>query len=120
MKSSMSFNLRNFFDHENRYDILVNGINHYEKNGFFSDEIIHLIRSMSDFLYEKMKSSEGNLYGVLTDIEDISKAGDTYKISIKVSKIYFKNNQSMDNLYEKTETYTLNFNVKKRSFMLKR
>lgn len=120
MKSNMSFNLKNFFDYENRYDILVNGINHYERSGFFSDEIIHLIRSVSDFLYEKMKSSEGNLYGVLTDIEDISKTGDIYKIGIKVSKIYLKDNKSIDNLYEKTETYTLSFNAKKRSFMLKK
>ncbi|MEM5878470.1 MAG: hypothetical protein QXF12_06360 [Candidatus Aenigmatarchaeota archaeon] len=120
MKSNMSFNLKNFFDYENRYDILVNGIKHYEENRFFSNEMIYLIRSMSDFLYEKMKSNESNLYGVLTDIEDISNAGDTYKIGIKVSKIYLKDSKSIDNLYEKTETYTFSFNAKKRSFMLKK
>lgn len=120
MKNSMSFNLKYFFDYEDRYNILVNGIKHYEENSFFDNEIIYLIRSMSDFLYEKIKSNETNLYGVLTDIEDIIKTGDTYKIGIKVSKIYLKDNKSIDNLYENAETYTLSFNAKKRSFMLKK
>lgn len=120
MKNNMSFNLKYFFDYGDRYNILVDGIKHYEENGFFSNEIIHLIRSMADFLYEKIKSNETNLYGVLTDIEDINKVGDTYKIGVKVSKIYLKDNKSIDNLYEKTEAYTLSFNTKKRSFMLKK
>lgn len=116
----MSYNLKSFFDSDDRYNILMNGIDYYDKNGFFNNEIVLLIRSMSDFLYEKMKKHESNLYGVLTDIEDISNSQDTYKICIKVSKIYLKDNKNTDNLYEEVERYTLHFNTKKRSFVLKK
>lgn len=117
---AMSFNLKSFFDSGDRYNILMDGIKHYNENGFFNSEIVSLIRSMSDFLYEKMKKYESNLYGVLTDIEDIINSQDGYKICIKVSKIYLKNNKTTDDLYEEVERYTLNFNARKRSFVLKK